>query len=90
LLWWIGVTETTIIQRIHRFRRSGDLGRADLLRAILVGLNAFLVAMAFNPVLSGASRSAVVFGLYAIAMSVGTPTAQSVSEAVAEDAGPSA
>jgi hypothetical protein len=90
LLWWIGVTETTIIQRIHRFRRSGDLGRADLLRAILVGLNAFLVAMAFNPVLSGASRSAVVFGLYAIAMSVGTPTAQSVTEAVAEDAGPSA
>ena len=77
LLWWIGVTEATLIQRIHRFRRAGDHPRAALLRAILVGLNAFLVAMAFNPVLSGASRSAVVFGLYAIAMSLGAPTARS-------------
>jgi hypothetical protein len=90
LLWWIGVTEATLIQRIHRFKRSGDQGRADLLRAILVGLNAFLVAMAFNPVLSGASRSAVVFGLYAIAMSVGAPTARSVTEADGEGAAPSA
>jgi len=90
LLWWIGVTEATLIQRIHRFRRSGDEGRADLLRAILVGLNAFLVAMAFNPVLSGASRSAVVFGLYAIAMSVGAPTARSVTAGADEDEEPSA
>lgn len=93
LLWWIGVTEATLIQRIHRFKRSGDQGRADLLRAILVGLNAFLVAMAFNPVLSGASRSAVVFGLYAIAMSVGVPTSRPVErgdEADGADAAPSA
>jgi hypothetical protein len=29
--------------------------------------------MAFNPVLPGASRSATIFGLYAIAMSIGDP-----------------
>ena len=84
LLWWIGITEATLIQRIHRFRRAGDHRRAALLRAILVGLNAFLVAMAFNPVLSGASRSAVVFGLYAIAMSLGAPTSRSIERPEAQ------
>jgi hypothetical protein len=81
LVGWIVVTEATLIQRIHRFRRAGDPRRADLLRAILVGLNAFIVAMGFNPVLSGASRSAVVFGLYAIAMSIGVPRKESIEPA---------
>ena len=53
---------------VHRFRRAGDQDRASLVRAVLVGINAFFVAMAFNPVLSGASASAVLFGLFAIAM----------------------
>ena len=71
LLAFILVTEVTLIRWVHRFRRAGQHDRANLLRAILVGLNAFFVAMGFNPVLSGASRSAAVFGLYAIAMAVG-------------------
>ena len=75
LLAFIVVTEVTLIRWVHRFRRSGQHDRANVLRAILVGLNAFFVAMGFNPVLSGASRSAAVFGLYAIAMSVGAPLA---------------
>jgi hypothetical protein len=75
LLAFIIVTEVTMIRWIHRFRRAGQNDRANLLRAILVGLNAFFVAMGFNPVLSGASRSAAVFGLYAIAMSVGASLA---------------
>jgi hypothetical protein len=71
---WFILTELTLIRRYRGFVRAGDMRRAGLLRAILVGLNAFIVAMGFNPVLPGASRSATIFGLYAIAMSIGVPT----------------
>jgi len=84
------VTEVTLIRWVHRFRRAGDHGRASLVRTILVGINAFFIAMAFNPVLSGASRSAVVFGLFAIAMSVGAPWQASPVDDVSEPAVPSA
>jgi O-antigen ligase len=73
LVTWFVLTELTLIRRYRGFVRAGDMRRAGLLRAILVCLNAFVVAMAFNPVLAGASRSAAIFGLYAIAMSVGEP-----------------
>jgi hypothetical protein len=73
LITWIVMTELTLIRRYRGFVRAGDLRRAGLLRAILVCLNAFVVAMAFNPVLPGASRSVTIFGLYAIAMSLGEP-----------------
>lgn len=73
LLGWIVLTEITIVRRYRRFVRMGQQDRADLLRVILVCLNAVFVAMLFNPVLPGASRSATVFGLYAIAMSLGDP-----------------
>lgn len=75
LLGWIVLTEVTIVRRYRRFVRVGQQDRADLLRVILVCLNAFFVAMIFNPVLPGASRSATIFGLYAIAMSLGDPAA---------------
>jgi hypothetical protein len=71
---WFILTELTLIRRYRGFVRAGDMRRAGLLRAILVCLNAFIVAMGFNPVLPGASRSATIFGLYAIAMSIGVPT----------------
>jgi len=90
LLAFIIVTEVTLIRWVHRFRRAGDDSRASLVRTILVGINAFFVAMAFNPVLSGASRSAVVFGLFAIAMSVGAPWQAPASEDVNEPSAPSA
>jgi O-antigen ligase len=73
LVVWIVLTETILLRRYRGFVRAGDHRRAGLLRAILVGLNAFVVAMAFNPVLPGASRSITVFGLTAIALSVGEP-----------------
>lgn len=73
LVTWFVLTEMTLLRRYRGFLRTGDTARAGLLRAILVGLNAFVVAMAFNPVLPGASRSATIFGLYAIAMMVGQP-----------------
>jgi O-antigen ligase len=75
LLSWFVLTELTLIRRYRGFVRAGDMRRAGLLRAILVCLNAFIVAMGFNPVLPGASRSATIFGLYAIAMSIGQPAA---------------
>jgi len=73
LLGWMVLTEIEIVRRYRRFIRIGQQDRADLLRVLLVCLNAFYVAMLFNPVLPGASRSATVFGLYAIAMSLGDP-----------------
>jgi hypothetical protein len=73
LVTWIVLVEITLLRRYRGFVRAGDLRRAGLLRAILVGLNAFVLAMAFNPVLPGASRSITVFGLTAIALSVGEP-----------------
>jgi hypothetical protein len=73
LVIWVVLTEVTLLRRHRAFVRIGDLRRAGLLRAILVCLNAFVVAMAFNPVLAGASRGVTIFGLYAIAMSIGTP-----------------
>ena len=75
LLAWFVLAEVTLLRRYRGWVRAGDTARAGLIRAILVCINAFVVAMAFNPVLPGASRSATIFGLYAIAMSVGVPPA---------------
>ena len=73
LVAWFVLMELTLLRRYRGFVRADDMSRAGLLRAILVCLNAFVVAMAFNPVLPGASRSVTIFGLYAIAMSLGEP-----------------
>ena len=74
LVAWVVLTELTLLRRYRGFVRAHDMRRAGFLRAILVCLNAFVVAMAFNPVLPGASRSVTIFGLYAIAMSLGDPS----------------
>lgn len=74
LLGWIVSTEATLLRRHREYRDAGDRGRADLVRATLVVLNGFIVAMAFNPVLGGITRSAAIFGLSAIALSLGRPT----------------
>ncbi|MEZ0233824.1 MAG: O-antigen ligase family protein [Actinomycetota bacterium] len=74
LVAWVVLTEVTLLRRYRGFVRAQDMRRAGVLRAILVCLNAFVVAMAFNPVLPGASRSVTIFGLYAIAMSLGDPS----------------
>jgi hypothetical protein len=57
--------------RAHRiFVAQRRLERANLLRTIMVGFNSFFLAAAFNPVLEGMSRSAVIFSLYGLAMLV--------------------
>ena len=83
LVAWMLLAEITLIRRYRGFIRAGQDERANLIRAILVCLNAFFVAMAFNPVLPGASRSATIFGLYAIAMSLGEPAPEPKNEVAA-------
>ena len=87
LLAWMLLVEITLLRRYRGFIRAGQDAHAGLLRAILVCLNAFFVAMVFNPVLPGASRSATVFGLYAIAMSLGGPAPESEEPEVADEVG---
>lgn len=72
LLTWMVYVETTLLRRHRRYRDAGLRPQAQLTRAILIVLNGFFVAMAFNPVLSGITRSAAIFGLSAIALTLGT------------------
>lgn len=73
LLAWIVATEFTLVRRHAALAGAGRYARAALVRAVLVGLNAFFVAAAVNPVFPGASRAATIFALYALAMGVSTP-----------------
>jgi O-antigen ligase len=73
LLAFIVYTELTLLERHREFLRAGDKARADLIRIILVMLNAFFIAMPFNPVMEGITRTATMFGVWAIAMSLGGP-----------------
>lgn len=73
LLAWIVFVEATLLRRHRRYRDAGQRPQAQLTRAILIVLNGFFVAMAFNPVLAGITRSAAIFGLSAIALSLGEP-----------------
>lgn len=70
---WIVLLLTSLIRAHFAFAAAGSPERARLARLLLVGLNGFFVAMAFNPVLEGLSRSATVFALAAIASTLGTP-----------------
>ena len=49
LVAWVVLTELTLLRRYRGFVRAQDMRRAGFLRAILVCLNAFVVAMALNP-----------------------------------------
>jgi O-antigen ligase len=84
---WIVLLLTSLIRARFAFAAAGSPERARLARLLLVGLNGFFVAMAFNPVLEGLSRSATVFALAAIASTLGTPD-QREGEAVGVVASP--
>jgi O-antigen ligase len=75
LFAWIALLLASLFRRYFSFAASGATERARLARLLLVGLNGFFVAMAFNPVLEGLSRSATVFALAAIASTMGEPDA---------------
>lgn len=67
---WLNVT---LLRRFRLAVRAGRWEDANLLRVLLVLFDAFFVAAAFNPVIEGLSRSATIFGLYAVAMMIGRP-----------------
>src|SRR5712691_3648259 len=73
LLGWYGVTEATILRRYRSYIDSGQPQHAALLRALLVGFNAYAAAALFNPLLNGASRTATLFAIYSLMMCVGNP-----------------
>lgn len=75
LLAWIAGTETGALRRYRGFVAAGEPGKANLLRAVLCAFNAWLVAAAFNPLFTGASRSLTLFSFYGLMMLVGTPGA---------------
>jgi len=85
LVSWIFLTELTLLRRYRAFRDSGAADAANLTRIILVTLNCFFVAMAFNPVLEGVTRTATIFGLYGIAMSLAPPEAPPLRSPHASD-----
>lgn len=73
LLGWLGFLFRILITRYFGFVRTGEHDRAVLARLVLIGLVGFVVAMVFNPVLEGLSRSATIFALAAIGSMLGDP-----------------
>jgi hypothetical protein len=73
LFSWMVYTEITLLRRYREFMSAGNLERARLTRVLLVMLNAFFIAIPFNPVMEGVTRTATLFGVWAIAMSLGRP-----------------
>lgn len=71
LVGWMIALNFLLLRRQRAFLVTGQETKAALLRALHVGFNAFFVAAGFNPVFPGLSRSATIFGLYAVAMSLG-------------------
>jgi O-antigen ligase len=73
LLSWMVYTEITLLRRYRELMTAGNFDRARLTRALLVMINAFFIAIPFNPVMEGVTRTATLFGVWAIAMSLGRP-----------------
>jgi len=71
LLGWAVSTELAVYRRYRGFVISGESDKAKLLRVLLVGFNAFFCAAAFNPELTGASRTATIAAIYGLMMLVG-------------------
>lgn len=70
---WIVVTEVNVLRRHHAFVAAGKMAQANLMRTLLVGFNAALVAALFNPVLQGMGRSASLFAFYGLMHAIGSP-----------------
>jgi O-antigen ligase len=81
---WIVLLLVDLTRRYFGFLENAEPEHARLARLLLIGLNGFVVSMAFNPVLEGLSRSATIFALVAIASTLGTPTTPPEEMRVAE------
>jgi len=76
VLWWLVATEQNVVRRYRGFLAAGQTRQAMLLRTLLVGLNVFFAAAIFNPELSGVSRGASIFAVYAMMMMLARPDAR--------------
>lgn len=79
LFAWIVWMETQALRRYRGFLASGQRYHAALVRALLVGFNAWLTAATFNPLFTGVGRSATLFSIYGLVMCLGRPAAVQVS-----------
>jgi len=70
LIAFIFGLNVTLTRAHRRFVAQRRPERARLVRLLMVCFNSFFVAAAFNPVLEGLSRSAVIFSMYGLAMLV--------------------
>lgn len=73
LLTWVILTEVIVLRRYRMFLHAGWDAHARLLRALLVGFNAFFIAAAFNPEFTAVSGSASIFAIYGLMLSLGHP-----------------
>jgi O-antigen ligase len=80
LLAWVIATELFMLRRYRAYLEIGEYTRARLLRALLIGFNAFFVAAAFNPLFTGMSSSATIFSVYGLMMALGSPASLARAE----------
>lgn len=70
-LGWVVATNVAAVRRYWGFVQAGETSHAHLLRALLVGYNAWLATAMFNPLFQNAGSSLVLFTLYALMMETG-------------------
>ncbi|MEO8292233.1 MAG: O-antigen ligase family protein [Actinomycetota bacterium] len=73
LVLWIILAERSALRRYRGFVRAAQPYHAALMRALLVGFNAWLTAAAFNPLFQGLARSVTLAALYGLMMALGEP-----------------
>jgi hypothetical protein len=70
---WAVVTDVIVLRRYRALLAAGRNAHADLIRVLLIAFNCFLCAAAFNPEVTGVSRSATIFAIYGVMMLAGRP-----------------
>jgi O-antigen ligase len=80
LLAWVIATELMMLRRYRAYLELGEYSRAGLMRALLIGFNAFFIAAAFNPLFTGMSSSATIFAIYGLMSALGSPASLARAE----------
>lgn len=73
LVGWIVATNVGAVRRYWELIESGGRGRANLLRALLVGFNAFFTVALVNPVMTQVGLCAAAMAVYSMIRSVDSP-----------------
>ncbi len=67
---WLISANRRAVRQYRQLVHAGEIHRAQLLRLLLVGLNAFAVSALFNPLLAKAGLCAAFFLLYALMQTI--------------------